>query len=147
MTQRALRQARSKPVGKQPLCVHPGLRVRPCEWGWGVFTDEPIAKGTLIEECHYLVLPWESVMDSPLCDYVFQIEPGERERARGGEWVAVVLGYGMIYNHSSQANVAYYQGGTRNLFTFYAKRDIHPGEQLCVNYGEAWWRHRGQPAP
>jgi uncharacterized protein len=145
--QKSQHEVHGAPAGEAPLFVHPGLKVRRCEWGWGVFTDEPIAKDTLLEECHYLLIPWASIASSPLGDYVFQ----SREAAPGTQAttdpVAVVLGYGMIYNHSSEANATYYQGGSRNLFTFYATRAIAPGEQICINYGETWWQLRGQSTP
>lgn len=146
-TQKRPRKAPGRPTGQAPLFVHPGLRVRRCEWGWGVFTDEPIAEGALIEECHYLLVPWGSISSSSLSDYVFQ----SREAAPGAQAttdpVAVVLGFGMIYNHSSEANATYYQGGPHNLFMFYATRAIAPSEQICINYGDAWWRQRGQSTP
>jgi hypothetical protein len=136
----------------EALFVHPGLKVRPCEWGYGVYTDLPIAEGTIIEECHYLKVPFRSVRNSALSDYVFNIEWGPHEEAQGGEWVALVMGFGMIYNHSQENNVSYYRGfqtgkGTRDVFTFYATRHIEAGEQLCISYGENWWKTRGQDMP
>ena len=136
----------------EALFVHPGLKVRPCEWGYGVFTDQPIAEGTIIEECHYLKVPFRAVRNSDVTDYVFNIEWGPHEEDRGGEWVAIVMGFGMIYNHSQENNVSYYRGfqtgkGTRDVFTFYATRDIEAGEQLCISYGENWWQTRGQDMP
>jgi hypothetical protein len=136
----------------EALFVHPGLKVRACEWGYGVFTDQPIAEGTIIEECHYLKVPFRAVRNSDVTDYVFNIEWGPHEEDRGGEWVAIVMGFGMIYNHSQENNVSYYRGfqtgkGTRDVFTFYATRDIEAGEQLCISYGENWWQTRGQDMP
>jgi SET domain-containing protein len=62
------------------------------------------------------------------------------------------MGFGMIYNHSQENNVSYYRGfqtgkGTRDVFTFYATRNIEAGEQLCISYGENWWKTRGQDMP
>jgi uncharacterized protein len=58
----------------------------------------------------------------------------------------------MIYNHSQEPNVSYYRGYQRghspkDVFTFYALRDIQPGDQLCISYGENWWNTRGQQMP
>jgi hypothetical protein len=131
----------------EPLFLHPGVKVRPAEWGWGVFTDAFIAEGAHIEECHYLKVPAGSISGPPMTDYVFNLTWGEHEEQRPGEWLAVVLGYGMIYNHSPKPNVAYFRGGERDLFTFYATRDIQPGEQLFITYGENWWNTRGQEMP
>ena len=129
------------------LFRHPGVHVHPAEWGYGVFTEEFIPEGTVIEECHYLKAPWSSCQEPPLDDYVFRIEWSEYEEPRPGEWVAVVMGYGMIYNHSNTPNVSYRRGGERDLFYFYALRDIQPGEQLFISYGEAWWKTRGMQQP
>jgi len=131
----------------EPLFIHPGVKVRPCEWGFGVFTETFIPSGATIEECHYLKVPRQYVSGPPMTDYVFNLTWGEHETPREGEWMAVVLGYGMIYNHSNEPNVSYFRGGERDLFTFYATRDIQPGEQLCITYGEVWWNTRGQEMP
>jgi hypothetical protein len=129
------------------LYIHPGVKVRPCEWGYGVFTDELIPAGELIEECHYLKVLHKHARMPPLDDYVFQIKWGEKEARREGDWVALVMGYGMIYNHSQEPNAAYYRLVDRDLFCFHALRDIHPGEQICISYGEEWWKSRGQSVP
>ena len=130
------------------LFVHPGLKVRPCEWGYGVFTDAFIPAGSLIEECHYLKVPFRpECTGTQLDDYVFNIEWAEEEEARPGQWLAVVMGFGMIYNHSSHNNATYFRGGKRDLFTFYATRNIYPGEQVCISYGEDWWGLREQEMP
>ena len=133
------------------LFVHPGLKVRPCEWGYGVFTDEAIPEGGILEECHYLKAPYKSLHNSIVSDYVFNLEWGAHEEDQGPEWVALVMGFGMIYNHSQEPNVAYYRGyqkgDPKDVFTFYATRDIEAGEQLCITYGENWWKTRGQQMP
>src|SRR5690349_17136817 len=79
----------------EALFVHPGLKIRPCEWGYGVFTDVAIPEGTILEEAHYLKVPFRTVRSSALSDYVFNIEWGPHEEDRGGEWVAIVMGSGM----------------------------------------------------
>lgn len=129
------------------LFLHPGLKVRPCEWGMGVFTDAFIEAGALVEECHYLKVPQSRCRGEPLDDYVFEIRFGPHEEPRKGMWVAIVMGYGMIYNHSSEPNVSYSRGVDRDVFRFHALRDIHPGEQLCISYGEAWWTARDMAMP
>ncbi|MBJ6761673.1 SET domain-containing protein-lysine N-methyltransferase [Myxococcaceae bacterium JPH2] len=129
------------------LFLHPGVKVRPCEWGMGVFADEPIAAGALIEECHYLKVPQKQCRGEPLDDYVFEIRWNRHEEPRPGNWVALVMGYGMIYNHSNEPNAVYTRASDRDVFRFHALRDIYPGEQICVSYGEAWWSARGMTVP
>ena len=120
------------------LYIHQGVKVRPCEWGYGVFTDEFIKAGDIIEECHYLKVLRGHARHPPLDDYVFQIKWGEREERREGEWVALV---------AQEPNAAFYRSVDRDLFTFHALRDIHPGEQICISYGEEWWKFREQDVP
>ncbi|WP_257978959.1 SET domain-containing protein-lysine N-methyltransferase [Corallococcus exiguus] len=129
------------------LFLYPGVKVRPCQWGMGVFTDTFIAAGELIEECHYLKVPQQQFRGEPLDDYVFEIRWHRNEEPREGDWVALVMGYGMIYNHSSEPNASYSRAEDLDVFRYHALRDIHPGEQICISYGENWWKARGEEVP
>ena len=122
------------------LVRHPGIVVRPSPWGLGVYTDRFIFEGDVVEECHWVGVPDADIAQNPMNDYVFSLDredmPGE------GEWVAVVLGFGMIYNHAEEPNLLHLHDRDRGVFTYYAARDIEPGEQLCVSYGKQWWKDR-----
>jgi SET domain-containing protein len=48
---------------------------------------------------------------------------------------AVVLGNGMIFNHSPSPNVSYCFNETDFCFDFYACRDIEQNKELVINYG------------
>ena len=62
-------------------------------------------------------------------------------------WVALLLGYGMLYNHSYEANCEYIQDGPR-VITFVTLRDVKAGEELTIDYGEEWWSTRNlEPDP
>lgn len=131
----------------EALYLHPGVKVRPCKWGYGVFTDEFIKAGDLIEECRYLKVLQKQTRQPPLDDYVFQIRWSATEQEPAGDWVALVLGYGMLYNHAKEHNAMYSRMTDREVFTFHAVRDIHPGEQIFINYGDEWWDTRGEEVP
>lgn len=75
-----------------------------------------------------------------LVNYVFY---GSSERLR-----LVAMGHGMLFNHSSAPNVAYYreQGSLGTELVLYALRDIKKGEELFYSYGEEWWTTRQQTA-
>jgi uncharacterized protein len=47
--------------------------------------------------------------------------------------VAVVLGYGSLYNHSYKPN-AYYRDRRNRVKEFIALRDIAAGEEITINY-------------
>ncbi len=111
-------------------CVHSDLvEVR---WtrkkGRGVFARQSIGKGTVIERAPVILVPTKEVFDTSaepkLADYVFDW---------GKDTVAVVLGYGSLYNHSYQPNAEYYDSG-RLTQVFTALRDIRKGEEITVNY-------------
>jgi len=96
--------------------------------GRGVFARKPIRKGMIIERAPIILIPvgdvFSSALRTKLADYVF---------VWGRDTVAVVLGYGSLYNHSYQPNALYYGAGPRTQ-VFEAIRDIRAGEEITVNY-------------
>ena len=115
-----------------------GLRVAHGPRGRGVFATRRFAKGEVIETC-----PTVEVADADvtghLNDYVFT-------SVRDSD-VLLVLGYGMLYNHSYEANCEYIQDGPR-VITFVTLRDVEAGEELTIDYGEEWWSTRNlEPDP
>src|SRR5262245_23412151 len=96
--------------------------------GRGVFARKPIRKGTVIERVPVILVPLKEIYSraprSKLADYVF---------IRDRDTVAVVLGYGSLYNHSYNPNAKYYDS-SRLTQVFEAIRDIGPGEEITVNY-------------
>ena len=96
--------------------------------GRGVFARAPIPEGTVIERAPVLVIPAVEVDENPydtvITRYCFQW---------GADTVAVVLGYGSLYNHSYQPN-AYYRDRRNRVKEFISLRDIEPGEEITINY-------------
>ena len=103
--------------------------------GRGAFALEAITEGDMIERCPALEVTDQDV-GGELLNYVFY---GSTESAR-----LVVMGNGMLFNHSSTPNVAYYreQGALGVELVLYALRDIKKGEELFYSYGEEWWATR-----
>jgi SET domain-containing protein len=98
-----------------------------------VFATRRYVKGQLVENC-----PTVEVADSDvtgrLDDYVYtSVKDGD---------VLLVLGYGMLYNHSADPNVEYIQEEP-SIISFRALRTVKPGEELTIDYGESWWETRG----
>lgn len=104
-----------------------------------MFATRAFAKGDPVETCPTLELPGDEVVGR-LGDYVFGSAEDENE-------VILLLGYGMLYNHSYDANLEYVQDGPR-MITFVTLRDVEPGEELTIDYGEEWWSTRNlEPDP
>jgi uncharacterized protein len=102
--------------------------------GWrgrGVFAARPFGEGEIVERCPTISVPEAEV--SGLMNYVFQ--------ARKHGYVLVVLGYGMLYNHSARPNLGWVWSGPA-MITFSSKRAIKQGEELTHDYTRDWWAAR-----
>jgi SET domain-containing protein len=70
-----------------------------------------------------------------LRDYVYSTRNPDR--------LLLVLGYGMLYNHSDDPNLFHRTAG-RLTIEFVALRDIEKGEELTHDYGPEYWQDRGK---
>ncbi|MCU0328030.1 MAG: SET domain-containing protein [Chitinophagales bacterium] len=98
--------------------------------GRGVFTDEPIKKGTLIEICPMIVLPAEDrvhIDETKIFNYYFLW--GDDHSLS-----AIALGYGSLYNHSRKANANYESYYDENELHIIAYRNIKADEEITINY-------------
>lgn len=54
---------------------------------------------------------------------------------------ALALGLGSLLNHSVHGqNVGWKKDLESACITYIALRDIHQGEELCINYGKLWFQ-------
>lgn len=98
------------------------------EFNRGVFATQDIAKGDLIHEAPVLLYPNEEhifIEKTLLADYAFEYSD---------EHTAILLGYGMLFNHSYQPNATYQINYDNHTFDFYAYKDIKAGEEILINY-------------
>jgi SET domain-containing protein len=109
------------------------LRVRETAHGRGVFAARDIGAGEAIEICPIVELG-EYETTGPLGDYVVTSHHDPNE-------TILMLGYGSLYNHSSDANAETIQHGD-DAFLFNAVRDIAEGEEITIDYGNEWWEER-----
>ena len=119
-------------AGKKKACVSIGASTVS---GRGVFALKKIRDGDIIERCPALEVTDKDI-GGELLNYVFY---GSNEAAR-----LVVMGNGMLFNHSSTPNVAYYREETElgPELVLYALRNIRKGEELFYSYGDEWWSTR-----
>lgn len=98
------------------------------EFNRGVFAKCDIAKGELIHEAPVIAYPNEEhafIEKTLLADYAFEY---------GINHTAILLGYGMLFNHSYTPNAHYDINFKNHTFDFFAYTDIKAGEEILINY-------------
>jgi SET domain-containing protein len=109
------------------------IRIEETEHGRGVIATAEIEAGETIEVCPILELG-ERDASGLLDDYTVSL-------GKDTPGVALLLGYGSLYNHSDEPN-AEYVAEADDAYSFVALRDIAAGEQITISYGEEWWSTR-----
>lgn len=98
--------------------------------GRGVFARTAIPKGAVIERAPVIVVPMKEILAASsqpvLADYTYEW---------GRNTVAIVLGYGSLYNHSYRPNAQVLTGRLTQIFV--AIRNIQRGEEITFNYNGA----------
>ncbi len=98
------------------------------EFTRGVFATQDIKKGELIHEAPVIAYPndqHEHIEKTLLADYAFEY---------GINHTAMLLGYGMLFNHSYHPNATYEISFEKHTFDFYAYTDIEAGKEILINY-------------
>ena len=104
--------------------------------GHGVFALVPIANGETIERCTYLVIDDDDLQEANrLNDYLFD-SPGAV-----GDYL-LMMGHGMLYNHSTVANASWEIDDDNRFVRFFATADIGVGDEILHDYGTAYWDTR-----
>ncbi|MFN8278506.1 MAG: SET domain-containing protein-lysine N-methyltransferase [Chitinophagales bacterium] len=98
--------------------------------GRGVFTNEPIAAGTLVEIAPVIVLPEKDkalIDQTYLYNYYFLWNEAPQT-------YAIALGNVSVYNHAAHCNCEYLTYYEDEVVHIVALRDIEAGEELTINY-------------
>ena len=96
--------------------------------GRGVFATRAFKRGELIERCPVLVIPanqTDNVLESNLEHYAFDWDKDD---------ISLLLGYGMIYNHSYQPNAEIVHDLGSHTSDIIARTTIEADEEILVNY-------------
>jgi uncharacterized protein len=94
----------------------------------GVFATKDIKKGELIHQAPVIPYPNDEhkyIEKTLLGDYAFEY---------GINHSAILLGYGMLFNHSYTPNANYEINFDNHTFDFYAYTDINAGDEILINY-------------
>lgn len=102
--------------------------------GNGVFATRDFQKGEPIETCPVIPIPEKlrlSNKDNEVLDYLEYWFFEWNEDKKGD---AMVLGYGMIYNHSDSPNANYKVDLKNNTVSFFANQPIPSGSEIFIDY-------------
>ncbi len=100
--------------------------------GRGVFALRKFKRGELIERCPVLIIPGrhsQYILKTKLDHYAFDWDKEDE--------LALILGYGMIYNHNYAPNAKIVHNLTKRTSDIIARGPIKPGEEILVNYNGA----------
>ena len=111
--------------------------------GIGVYANRNFNRGEVVERCIAVTIP--SDRNSPILDeYIY----GHRD-----EFIDILLGYGMIYNHHSNETLHVHSTESLSIrteqsnmvfdFVLTALYDIKKGDEIFSSYGAAWFDQRG----
>lgn len=104
--------------------------------GQGVFAAVDLKKGDVIERCPYIVIDDDDLAEeNRLNDYLFTSPDVSTD-------YLVIMGYGMMYNHSSDPNAEWEIDDDNRFVKFSATKDIAAGEEVFQDYGEEYWQTR-----
>jgi hypothetical protein len=108
--------------------------------GLGVFASEDIKSGDLIEECPVVLLDttFQENKDWVLNRYAFTWGCGCQICQKFGHTMALVLGNGMIYNHSEKPNSYWNQDTALKYYSLHALTDINKDEEITWYYGAGY---------
>ncbi|MGN7409061.1 MULTISPECIES: SET domain-containing protein [unclassified Sporosarcina] len=98
------------------------------EFNRGVFATCDIEKGQLLHAAPVISYPNEQhqhIEKTILGDYAFEY---------GVNHSAILLGYGMLFNHSYEPNAWYDINFDNQTFDFFAHKAITAGEEIFINY-------------
>ena len=102
--------------------------------GRGVFTNDDIEEGKLIESSPVIVMNGgqKKLLDQTLLhDYIFIW--GEKK-----DQCCMALGYVAVYNHSPSSNCEYEMDYEMSLINIRTVRNVKAGEELFINYNGNW---------
>jgi uncharacterized protein len=100
--------------------------------GRGVFTSKILKKGELIEICPVIEVSYkdhQKMVGHILENYTFVWRSGKKS-------AAIVLGFGSLYNHSSNPNADYIKKLKEGVMVYKALKTIKKGEEITIDYGE-----------
>ncbi|CAL7962025.1 SET domain-containing protein [Gammaproteobacteria bacterium] len=103
---------------------------------YGVFAKKDIAPKKVIEECPVILFSsLKRKQTIAFDDLAFLWDDNN---------CAVALGYGSMYNHSTQPNANFVRNRQNQVLSFIATKRIPAGTEILINYGDDYWTTRNK---
>jgi uncharacterized protein len=100
--------------------------------GSGVYAKRKFLIGDVIEECRFITIDQDqSWLFNNIAFY------------KSHDSYIIALGYGSLYNHTTQPNTKYHIDSDRKLLVFTAIDTIEEDDEILINYGNEWFIERG----
>jgi SET domain-containing protein len=100
--------------------------------GRGVFTSKVLSKGDVIEICPIIEMSYkehQKLVGHILENYAFVWNTKKKN-------VAIILGFGSLYNHTTKPNADYIKKIKNGVMVFKALKKIKSGEEITIDYGD-----------
>ena len=113
---------------KTDLFVTPGLCIKKSKiHRYGVFTNEQLKEGDLIEESPMLYLPYKETGEAIINAHCYEFSD---------DYSVIGFGHAALYNHTNDGgNINYYIDDYNECMVFYAIKNIQAGSELTLDYG------------
>lgn len=115
--------------------------------GWGIFTNENIDEGVVVEIAPVVVFP-RRLMEVAIWSCQAEGVPSadlkiDQYTINWGPDGAFPMGWTGLYNHKDDNNCQFIADYTANLVGIKTIKPISAAEQLFVSYGEHWFEQKG----
>lgn len=111
------------------------IQIKPTSsMGNGVFATKTFAPGETIEICPVIPIPEKFIKSDKDNEVLNFLEYWFYEWGSDKKGDAMVLGYGMVYNHSDTPNANYQLNLKSNTVTISAGQVINNGSEIFINY-------------
>jgi SET domain-containing protein len=113
--------------------------------GRGVFANQDIREGEVVERCPTIPLAFRSRYhsDPQIYRYLYSQPTCPCNECKNHGFIFhMILGYGMIYNHQDDANTTWKFDYHNLVADIIANRDIKSGNEIFVDYGTKYFEDR-----
>ena len=123
--------------------ICPAIRVERIKGkGLGVVATDNIVKSEIIESCPLIVLSPDKRLDKSwkrLHRVMLETMLSQHHFWWTAQYGALALGYGSLYNHSSEPNADIVKYIKRRKMVFVANQTIHEGDEITICYRCVWF--------